>query len=63
MMLLRIKDMAQKLPPLIGQIVCFGTLIGLRPAEPLESVRLINDNQTFQNTNSKMTAQTAEGNN
>ena len=27
-MLSLIKDMAQKLPSLIGQIVCFGTLIG-----------------------------------
>ena len=27
-MLSRIKDMAQKLPPLMGQIVCFGTLVG-----------------------------------
>ena len=44
----RIKHMAQKLPPLIGQIVRFGTLVGLRPAELLECVRLIDDNQTFQ---------------
>ena len=47
-MLSLIKDMAQKLPPLIGQIVRFGTLVGLRPAELLECVRLINYNQTFQ---------------
>jgi hypothetical protein len=32
----------------MGQIVLFDTLVGLRPAKPLESVRLINDNQTFQ---------------
>jgi hypothetical protein len=47
-MLSRIKDMAQKLPPLIGQIVCFGTLVGPRATELLECVKLIEDNQTFQ---------------
>ena len=47
-MLSRIKGMAQKLLPFRGQIVRFDALVGLRPAEPLESVRLINDNQTFQ---------------
>jgi hypothetical protein len=55
-MLSRIKDMAQKLPPLIGQIVRFGTLVGLRAAKLLECVKLIKNNQTFQNINSKMTA-------
>jgi hypothetical protein len=47
----RLKEMAHKLPPPMGQIVRFGTLTGLRPAEILESVRLIiddDDNQTFQ---------------
>jgi hypothetical protein len=33
----------------MGQIVLFGCLIGLRPAEVVEAARLINsDNQTFQ---------------
>ena len=47
-MLSLIKDMAQKLPSLIGQIVCFWHTCWTRPAELLECVRLINDNQTFQ---------------
>jgi intergrase/recombinase len=42
-----IKEIAHKLPPLMGEIVKFGTLTGLRPTEILESVRLINNNQTF----------------
>ena len=47
-MLSRIKDMAQKLPPLIGQIVCFGTLVGPRATELFECFMLMKDDQTFQ---------------
>lgn len=42
-----VKEMAHKLPPLMGEIVRFGALTGLRPAEILESVRLINNKETF----------------
>jgi intergrase/recombinase len=41
-----IKEMAHKLPPLMGQTVRFGALTGLRPSEILESVRLINNKET-----------------
>jgi hypothetical protein len=42
-----VKRMIEKLPHLMGQIVKFAVLVGLRPAEVVEAVRLINDNQTF----------------
>jgi integrase-like protein len=47
MMLSKVKQMIQVLPPYMGQIVKFGTLIGLRPTEILQSVELINDKQAF----------------
>jgi hypothetical protein len=31
----------------MGQIVKFGVLVGLRPAELVESIRLINDKESF----------------
>jgi intergrase/recombinase len=46
-MIERIKEIAQKLPTQMGQIIRFGTLTGLRPAEIIESVRLINDKEAF----------------
>ncbi len=36
-----------KLPHPMCQIVKFGTCVGLRPTEMLESVRLINDKEAF----------------
>jgi hypothetical protein len=39
----RIKDMVDKLPTQMGQIIKFGTLVGLRPSEVAESVRLLNN--------------------
>jgi intergrase/recombinase len=44
-MLQQIRLMAQKLPPPTGQIVKFGVLVGLRPSEVVESVKLINDKE------------------
>jgi intergrase/recombinase len=41
-MLQQVRQMIKILPPLMGQIVKFGTLVGLRSAEIVESVRLIN---------------------
>jgi intergrase/recombinase len=42
-MLQRIKEMIAKTPTWIGQIIKFACIIGLRPSEVLESVRLINN--------------------
>jgi hypothetical protein len=39
-MLQRIKEMMRLLPPLMGKIIRFACLIGLRPSEVVESVRL-----------------------
>jgi intergrase/recombinase len=48
-MLERIREMIQKLPVHMGKIIKFACLIGLRPAEVVESVKLINNsNQTLQ---------------
>jgi hypothetical protein len=48
-MLTKIKQMISLLPYRLGQILKFGCLIGLRPSEILDSVRLINgDKQVFQ---------------
>jgi len=46
-MLQQIRLMIEKLPFFMGQIVRFGALVGLRPAEVIESVRLINDKEAF----------------
>jgi intergrase/recombinase len=43
-MLQRIRLMIEKLPPFMGKIIKFACLIGLRPSEVIESVRLINNN-------------------
>jgi hypothetical protein len=41
-MIQKVKEMVRLLPrPLMGQIVKFGVLVGLRPAELVESIRLI----------------------
>ena len=42
-MLQRIAEMMRLLPPFMGQIVKFACLVGLRPAEVVESVRLLNN--------------------
>ncbi len=42
--------MIQKLPCPISQIIKFACFMGLRPSEVIESVRLINDKDAFQNT-------------
>jgi intergrase/recombinase len=47
-MLQRIKDMMRLLPPNMAQIIKFAWLIGLRPAEVVESVKLINDEEELQ---------------
>jgi Archaeal phage integrase len=46
-MLSRIREMVHKLPTIMGQTIKFGTLVGLRPTEILESIRLINDKEAF----------------
>jgi hypothetical protein len=46
-MLQRIKEMIDKTPTWTGQIIKFACLVGLRPAEVVESVRLINDKDSF----------------
>jgi hypothetical protein len=47
-MIQKVKEMVRLLPrPLMGQIVKFGVLVGLRPAELVESIRLINDKESF----------------
>jgi intergrase/recombinase len=46
-MLQRIREMMRLLPPFMAKIIKFGCLIGLRSAETVESVRLINDKEAF----------------
>jgi hypothetical protein len=46
-MLQQIAKMVSKAPGIMGQIIKFACLTGLRPAEAVESVRLINDNEEF----------------
>jgi integrase len=46
-MLQTIKKMVSLLPPNMGKIVQWGVLVGLRPSEIVESVRLINDKDAF----------------
>jgi hypothetical protein len=46
-MLSRIKEMIRLLPPFMGQIIKFGCLVGLRPSEVVESVRLINNDNNI----------------
>ncbi len=41
-MIQKIKEMIRLLPPFMGKIIKFGCLVGLRPSECVESVRLIN---------------------
>jgi hypothetical protein len=41
-MLTRVKEMVRLLPPVMGKIVKFGCLVGLRASEVLEAVRLLN---------------------
>ncbi len=47
LMLQQIRRMIEKLPVQMAQIVRFGCLVGLRPAETVESVRLINNQLLF----------------
>jgi Archaeal phage integrase len=46
-MLNRIKKMVDVLPHHMGHIIRFGVITGLRPSEAVESVRLINNEETF----------------
>jgi hypothetical protein len=46
-MLQRVKEMTKVLQPHYGNIIKFDCLTGLRPAEAVESVRLINDKEAF----------------
>src|SRR3712207_4797822 len=46
-MLQRINEMIQNMPLWIGRIIKFACLVGLRPSEVIESVRLINNKDTF----------------
>ncbi len=46
-MLQQTRQMIETLPMFVGQIVRFGVLVGLRPAETIESVRLINNQLLF----------------
>jgi hypothetical protein len=46
-MVSRIKEMVSKLPTFMGQIVKYGVLVGLRPAEIIESVKLTNNQLSF----------------
>ena len=46
-MLQQIAIMVSKTPKIMGQIIKFACLTGLRPAEAVESVRLINDKEEF----------------
>jgi hypothetical protein len=46
-MLQQIAKMVSKTPGIMGQIIKFACLTGLRPAEAVESVRLINDKEEF----------------
>ncbi|MDQ3854037.1 MAG: hypothetical protein M3251_04875 [Thermoproteota archaeon] len=46
-MIQKIHQMVDLLPPLMGKIVKLGLLVRLRPAELVECVRLINDKEAF----------------
>jgi hypothetical protein len=46
-LLQRIRQMIQKLPVFMSNIVRFACLTGLRPTEVIESVKLINDKEAF----------------
>ena len=46
-MLQQIAKMISKTPRIMGQIIKFACVTGLRPAETVESVRLINDKDTY----------------
>jgi hypothetical protein len=46
-MLKQVREMIDKTPPFMAQIIKFACLTGLRPAEAVESVRLINDKEVF----------------
>jgi hypothetical protein len=46
-MLQRVKEMIQNLPVHMGNIIKFNCLTGLRPAEAVESVKLLNDKEAF----------------
>src|SRR5919202_1840004 len=46
-MLQQIRQMIDKIPAFMGQIIKFACLIGLRPAEVVESVKLINNQLSF----------------
>jgi hypothetical protein len=46
-MMQKVKEMMRLLPPLMSKIIKFACLIGLRPSECVESVRLINDKEAF----------------
>jgi intergrase/recombinase len=48
-MIQKVKEMMRLLPPLMGKIIKFGVLVGLRSGEIIESVRLINDKEAFKN--------------
>jgi len=47
-MIQKVRKMIDLLPPFMGQIVKFGTLVGLRPGEIVESVRLLTERDTNQ---------------
>ncbi len=47
MMINRVNEMIARLPDDQGRIVKFACLIGLRPVEVVESVKLINDKESF----------------
>jgi hypothetical protein len=46
-MLQRIRQMLDEIPAYMGQIIKFACLTGLRPAEAVQSVKLINDKDSF----------------
>jgi hypothetical protein len=52
-MLQRIRKMISLLPPIMGQIVKFGCLVGLRASEVVECVRLLNEQFTYTKTASE----------
>ena len=49
-MLERIKEMVRLLPGFMSRIIKFAVLVGLRPSEVVESVKLINYTEPSQNT-------------
>ena len=46
-MLERIKEMVRLLPGFMSRIIKFAVLVGLRPSEVVDSVKLINDTEAF----------------